>query len=192
MAKDYYSVLGVKNDASEDQVKKAYRKLALKYHPDKNPDNPEAESKFKEVSEAYDCLSDSDKRKNYDMFPEGKGSDPHFSGGMDDIFSHFHEMFGGDFFGHGQGRDNRHRVVQGEHISHEISITLEEVLNGSNREITFSCASACKPCSGAGYKDESDVKICRVCNGGGSVTSNFGPMRVRTACDRCSGSGKSN
>ena len=193
MAKDYYTTLGVQRDAPDDQIKKAYRKLALKYHPDKNPDNPDAEKKFKEISEAYDCLSDRDKRNNYDAFPEGGGSD-HFRGSgmgdMGDIFSHFSEMFGNDF-GFGRSRDTRRRMSKGESIVQEIRVTLEEVLAGSSREISYSRGQSCVPCAGKGYDNSDDIGRCKACRGSGSVISDFGAMRVSTSCNACNGSGKS-
>ena len=191
MVKDYYMTLGVTRDSSEDQIKKAYRKLALKYHPDKNPDNPEAEKKFKEISEAYDCLSDIDKRNNYDAFPEGGGSD-HFRssgmGDMGDIFSHFSEMFGNDF-GFGRSRDPRRRMSKGESIVKEVRVTLEEVLAGSSREISYARGQSCVQCSGRGYISRDDIGRCRSCRGSGNVISDFGAMRVSTSCKVCGGSG---
>jgi molecular chaperone DnaJ len=189
MVKDYYASLGVKSNATDEQIKKAYRKLALKYHPDKNPDNPSAEKKFKEISEAYDCLSDKDKRKNYDTYPYG-GSSEHFSdSGMDDIFSQFSEMFGHDL-GSSRPRDPRRRMSKGESIVREVHVTLEEVLVGSSREISYSRGQSCVQCSGKGYVSRDDISRCRSCRGSGNVISDFGAMRVSTSCASCAGSGK--
>jgi len=189
MAKDYYSILDVQRDASDDQIKKAYRKLALKYHPDKNPDDPGSEKKFKEISEAYDCLSDSNKRRNYDMFPEGAGSIPPNRGGMGDIFSHFSEMFGGGFgFG---GHSGRHRGEdRGEPIVCDVRISLKEVLDGAFRDITFPQGKQCGACDANGYNDKGDISDCSSCAGSGSIVSDFGHMRVTTSCNSCGGSGK--
>jgi len=191
MVKDYYITLGVTQDSSEDQIKKAYRKLALKYHPDKNPDDPSAEKKFKEISEAYDCLSDKEKRNNYDMFPEGGGSGDFRASGMEDIFSHFSEMFGNDFgFSRSRSRDPRRRMSKGESIVREISVTLEEVLEGASREISYSRGQSCRDCSGKGYASNDDLGRCRSCRGSGQVVSDFGAMRVSTSCNNCGGTGK--
>lgn len=186
MAKDYYQILGLNRDASPNDIRKAYRSLALKYHPDKNQGNKEAESKFKEISTAYSCLSDPEKRSNYDMFPEGKGDMPNRSSGFEDIFDHF-----GDIFGAGFGFENRRakRVVKGEPISLKLSLSLEEVLTGIDQEISFVRKINCVPCDGNGYSKRSDIARCPNCKGSGSLISQFGPMSVRTPCPSCAGLG---
>jgi molecular chaperone DnaJ len=190
MSKDYYQVLGVDSCANEGEIKKAYRGLALKYHPDKNPNNPDAELKFKQVSEAYACLSDPEKRKNYDMFPEGMGEAPYGTGGFGDIFDHFGDIFGERFNFSGMGGGHQRKSVRkGENVTLSLKISLEEVLAGVEKDIEFSRRLECKSCSGEGYIKKSDIERCKSCKGSGSVISQFGPMSVRSSCSKCAGLG---
>jgi len=191
MKKDYYNLLGVKKDATAGQIKKAYRTLAFKYHPDKNPDNPNAEEKFKEISEAYDCLSNSESRKNYDLFPNGTGKGFSSHRGAEDIFQHFSEMFGG-FGGFGGFRKNSSRGYKqekGDSIVYNIEITLQDVLHGISKKITFSSEKACVSCDGKKYKSQDDISKCKGCGGRGSTTFDAGAMRITTTCQQCGGSG---
>lgn len=192
--RDYYEVLGVGRDANADEIKKAYRKAALKYHPDRNRDNPEAEVQFKEAAEAYEVLSDSAKRQRYDRFGhEGlSGQAMHdFSGmGVDDIFSVFSDIFGGSMFG-GRGRGRGRRG--GADLEMEVSLTLEEIDQGVEKTIEFQRMAICERCSGQGAEPGSERRTCPTCGGYGQVEQNtgFGALfgRVVTACPSCRGKG---
>jgi len=194
MKRDYYEILGVTKDATQDQIKKSYRKLALKYHPDKNPDNKEAEKMFKSVSEAYEILSDNDKKHAYDNFGHAGGQQfrEGFQGGFEDIFNHFSGMFGGrggpDFFGF---RDDTQRPHAGPPISIRVHVTLKEVLKGTSKDIPFSKLASCNNCKGRGYKNDSDLRSCSACNGSGHAFHNAGFVKVQTTCRPCGGAGKS-
>lgn len=187
MAKrDYYDVLGVSKSADNKEIKKAYRKIAIKFHPDKNPGNKEAEEKFKEAAEAYEVLSNNEKRQRYDQFGHAgmKGSAGGFGGGMnmEDIFSQFGDIFGGGFGGFGGGR----RVVKGTNLRIRLSLTLKEILEGVDKKIKVNRLVQAK---GVTYD------TCRTCNGQGQVTriSNtiLGQMQTSTTCGVCNGAGKS-
>lgn len=197
MSKNYYNILGVNKGASEDEIKKAYRKKAMQFHPDKNPNNPEAEAKFKEAAEAYDVLGDSQKRSNYDRFgstdgnPFGGGGNP-FGGGfgghgfsMDDIFSQF-----GDIFGNRNPFGNQ-RQKRGSDLRIKVSLTIDDILNGTVKKLKYKRQHTCNQCSGKGGTDE---KRCLPCNGTGRrvVVQNtpFGQIRQETGCPDCQGSGK--
>jgi molecular chaperone DnaJ len=189
--KDYYNILGVDKKASDDEIKKAYRKLAMKYHPDKNEGNKEAEEKFKEAAEAYDVLSTPDKKKNYDQF----GSGGPFSGGhqyghgfgMDDIFSQFGDIFGGAF----GNRYNKKTQQRGSDLRIKVQLSLDEILKGAKKKLKFKRNDKCNTCSGKGG---SDLKDCLQCSGSGRRVviqqSAFGQIRQETICNNCSGSGK--
>ena len=160
MAKrDYYDVLGVSKNASESEVKKAYRKLALKYHPDKNPDNPEAEEKFKEAAEAYDVLSTPEKKQRYDQFGHagmGGAAGGGFGGGMnmEDIFDQFGDIFGGAFGGFGGGgRRGGRRVNRGSNLRVKVKLNLEEIANGVTKKIKVNKQISCNSCSGSGAQE---------------------------------------
>jgi molecular chaperone DnaJ len=190
MAKrDYYDVLGVSKSADNKEIKKAYRKIAIKFHPDKNPGNKEAEEKFKEAAEAYEVLSNNEKRQRYDQFGHAgmRGSAGGFGGGMnmEDIFSQFGDIFGGGFGGFGGGRGGR-RVVKGTNLRIRLSLTLKEILEGVDKKIKVSRLVQAK---GVTYD------TCRTCNGQGQVTriSNtiLGQMQTSTTCGICNGAGKS-
>ena len=190
MAKrDYYDVLGVSKSADNKEIKKAYRKIAIKFHPDKNPGNKEAEEKFKEAAEAYEVLSNNEKRQRYDQFGHAgmKGSAGGFGGGMnmEDIFSQFGDIYGGGFGGFGGGRGGR-RVVKGTNLRIRLSLTLKEILEGVDKKIKVNRLVQAK---GVTYD------TCRTCNGQGQVTriSNtiLGQMQTSTTCGVCNGAGKS-
>ena len=190
MAKrDYYDVLGVSKSADNKEIKKAYRKIAIKFHPDKNPGNKEAEEKFKEAAEAYEVLSNNEKRQRYDQFGHAgmKGNAGGFGGGMnmEDIFSQFGDIFGGGFGGFGGGRGGR-RVVKGTNLRIRLSLTLKEILEGVDKKIKVNRLVQAK---GVTYD------TCRTCNGQGQVTriSNtiLGQMQTSTTCGVCNGAGKS-
>ena len=198
--RDYYEVLGVSKTAGEDEIKKAYRSLAKKYHPDVNPGNKEAEAKFKEVNEAYEVLSDSDKRQKYDQFghaafdPSAGGGFGGFGGfgGADfdfgDIFSSF---FGG---GGGSSRSSRNMAVDGEDIAVRITISFDEAVFGCKKEISFAKIDECSDCSATGAAKGTKPETCQTCGGTGRVTvqqqTMLGYMQTQRACQNCRGTGK--
>ncbi|MFU8927807.1 molecular chaperone DnaJ [Acinetobacter puyangensis] len=187
MAKrDYYEVLGVSKTASDDEIKKAYRKLAMKYHPDRNPDNAEAEEKFKEASEAYEVLSDSEKRSMYDRMGHNA-----FEGGggfnAEDIFSQFGDIFGGAFGGGSRGGQRQRR---GSDLRYVMTLDLEEAIKGVKKTITFSAPAPCDACDGKGAKNASDVETCRTCHGSGQIRMQQGFFAVQQTCSTCRGTGK--
>lgn len=177
MAKqDYYDVLGVSRNADQAEIKSAYRKLAIKYHPDKNPNNKEAEEKFKEAAEAYEVLSNPEKRQRYDRFGHSGGASGGFGGGgmnMEDIFSQFGDIFGGggspfeSFFGGGQ-RSGR-RVAKGSNLRIKVKLTLHEIAKGAEKKIKVNKQVVCSTCDGSGAKDKSSFHTCRTCGGTGAV-----------------------
>jgi molecular chaperone DnaJ len=205
MAKrDYYEVLGVSRDASADEIKKSYRKMAIKYHPDKNPGNKEAEDKFKEAAEAYDVLSNQDKKARYDQFGHsGLNGNGGFSGGgfsMDDIFSQFGDIFGGHFGGFsgfgGFGSSSRggRRVNRGSDIRIRVKLDLKEVAHGAEKKVKINKHVSCKACNGRGAKSEADIRTCDTCKGTGQVTrvtqTFLGAMQTASTCPTCNGEGK--
>jgi len=187
MKKDYYEILGVNKDSTPDEIKKAYRGLALKYHPDKNPDDKDAEQMFKNISEAYAVLSDKEKRYNYDNF--GHHGDQQFPGGFEDIFDHFSGMFGGTFGSEFFNRQRRSAPV-GNPVAIKVPITLEEVLSGTVRDINFSRIDSCEECSGRGFINDHDVGICEGCSGSGQSHHSVGFVKVQMTCGQCGGTGK--
>ncbi len=206
MAKeDYYELLGVSRDASESEIKKAYRKLAVKYHPDKNPGNAEAEEMFKKVSEAYEVLKDPEKRQTYDQFGhaafEGGMGGMRGGGGMQvDPFEIFREVFGGgggggifeEFFGGGMGsRGGGRRAESGADLRYDMEISLEEAARGTEKEIRYRRTVVCGVCGGSGAAPGSAVVTCSDCGGSGYVMSQRGFMTIRQVCPRCRGSGQS-
>ena len=190
MKNDYYRTLDIKKDASPDEIKKAYRKLAIKYHPDKNPDNPDAELKFKEVSEAYSVLSDTEKRKNYDMYGHD-GVSQNFSGfDPRDVFGHFENMFGGfdHFFGSRRNWNNARQ--KGSDTRFKVKIDLEEVLSGCSKKVLIKKIVSCQICRGQGFKDKSDTTRCAHCKGSGRIQQAVrGFMTVASPCHSCAGHG---
>ena len=197
--RDYYEVLGVSRNAEAAEIKKAYRKLALQYHPDKNPGNKEAEEKFKEAAEAYDVLSNEEKRRRYDQFGHaGLGGAGGFGGGgmsMDDIFSHFGDIFGsfGGFGGFGGGRSAR-RVNLGTNLRVKVKLTLEEVATGVEKKIKVKKYVADDHCHGTGAKNGTSFSTCSTCHGTGQVTrvqqTILGAMQTTSTCPTCGGEGK--
>jgi molecular chaperone DnaJ len=199
--KDYYEVLGVAKDAPEGDIKKAYRKIAMKYHPDKNPDDKKAEEKFKEAAEAYEVLSDKDKRSRYDRYGHaGVGDNGGFSGGMtvEDIFQQFGDIFGDggspfeSFFG--GRRAGRTRGQRGSNLRIKVTLTLEEIANGVTKKIKVKKQVPCEVCGGSGAKDSKSVQTCGTCNGSGYVrqvrNTFLGQMQTTTTCPRCNGAGE--
>lgn len=185
---DYYEVLGVERTADGETIKKSFRKLALKYHPDRNPDNPQAEAKFREASEAYQILSDDDQRSQYDRFGhaafEGGGSGFDFnSAGFEDIFG---DIFG-DFFGGGSRRGGRRR--RGDDLSYSLEISFEEACFGVEKTIEIPRHVNCEPCNGTGGKDGSKPVTCRTCRGAGQVRFQQGFFSVAKTCSACNGRG---
>ncbi|MBK6545170.1 MAG: molecular chaperone DnaJ [Saprospiraceae bacterium] len=208
MAKrDYYEILGVSKGSDADAIKKAYRKVAMQFHPDRNPGDKSAEDKFKEAAEAYEVLSDADKKARYDRYGHA-GVDPNagFGGGggagmtMDDIFSHFGDVFGDSgspfesFFGRSGGGGRTHSGTKGSNLRIKVSMTLEEIASGINKKIKVKKQITCKTCHGSGAKDSKSVKTCNTCNGQGyvrQVRSTFlGQMQTTAACPTCNGTGQ--
>ena len=189
--KDYYEVLDVPRNAGEEEIKKSYRKLAMRYHPDRNPGDKEAEEKFKEAAEAYEVLRDREKRQIYDQFGheglEGTG----FRGfrGFDDIFSSFGDIFE-DFFGFGTRRGRRNRVRPGNDLRYDMELTLEEAFAGKEEEITFKKWESCKVCNGSGITPGSEPQICATCQGRGQVVRSQGFFQISTTCPSCQGEGR--
>lgn len=208
--RDYYEVLGVQKTATADEIRKAYRKLAIKYHPDKNPGDKEAEEKFKEAAEAYDVLSDETKRKKYDQFghdmgPQGfgGGGGGFYSGGgmsMEDIFSQFGDIFGGRFggqWGGATGGSRRRRGPQarkGSDLRVRVKLTLAEIATGVNKTLKIPTLDRCTYCGGTGAKDGTAFSTCPTCHGQGVVQTvqqtMFGQMASESICPQCNGMGK--
>ncbi len=195
MAKrDYYDVLGVDKGSSADQIKSAYRKLAVKYHPDKNKGDKAAEEKFKEASEAYHVLSNTERKQNYDNFGHAafdNGGASRGGFGNFDFSSHFSDIFE-DFFsdGFGGGRRSRRSNNRGSDLRYDLSITLEEAYTGKKQDIKFSTSEKCETCKGSGSKPGHNVGSCSMCGGHGQVRSNQGFFTVQQTCPQCSGSGE--
>ena len=197
--RDYYEVLGVSKSADAAEIKKAYRKLALQYHPDKNPGDKEAEERFKEAAEAYDVLSNDDKRRRYDQFGHAGTSGAYGGGGgmsMEDIFTHFGDIFGGfgGFSGFGGGRRGAHHVNRGTNLRVKVKLNLKEVASGVEKRIKVKKQVACTHCNGTGAKDGSSYSTCSTCGGTGHVTrmqnTILGPMQSTSTCPTCQGEGK--
>jgi molecular chaperone DnaJ len=206
MAKrDYYEILGVHKGASADEIKKAYRKVAMQYHPDRNPGDKAAEEKFKEAAEAYEVLSDADKKAQYDRYGHAgvSGNGRGFSGGgmnMEDIFSQFGDIFGddlfGSFFGGGQrrgGGGQRSRGIRGSNLRVKLKLSYEEIAKGVTKNIKVKKHVACSTCNGSGAKDKGSVQTCGTCGGSGQVrkvqNTFLGQMQTVTTCPACNGEG---
>ncbi|MDR0659237.1 MAG: molecular chaperone DnaJ [Prevotellaceae bacterium] len=203
--RDYYEVLGVSKNASADEIKKAYRQMALKYHPDKNPDDKDTEEKFKEAAEAYDVLSNPDKKARYDQFGHAgmSGASGGGAGGfsMEDIFSQFGDIFGGHFnfggfgsgFGFG-GSGSAQRVNRGADMRIRIKLNLQEIAHGVEKKIKLNRKVACGTCDGTGAKDKNSYTTCNTCHGTGQVTrvtnTILGQMQTSSTCPTCHGDGK--
>jgi molecular chaperone DnaJ len=199
MAKrDYYDVLGVNKSASPEDIKSAYRKLAVKYHPDKNPGDKAAEDKFKEASEAYGILSDKSKKENYDNFGHaafengggGQGGFGGFGGFGGSDFSDIFEDFFGDFGGGGRRSAKRNSSNRGSDLRYDLSITLEEAYSGKKQNIQFASSDKCTSCKGNGSKPGFSPDRCTYCGGNGKIRSNQGFFTVQQTCPQCSGSGE--
>lgn len=203
--KDYYDILGVSKDASPEEIKKAYRKMALKYHPDKNPGDETAEARFKEAAEAYEVLGNPEKRSRYDQYGHaGPGSD--FGGGfgggmsMEDIFSQFGDIFGGAFgggfsgFGETGRRSSSRRTHKGSNLRIKVKVTLEDVLHGAEKKLKVNKYVSCKACEGTGAKNGTAYNTCSTCNGAGRVTrvtnTFLGQMQTASTCPSCGGEGQ--
>ncbi len=203
--RDYYEVLGVSKSASADEIKKAYRKVAMQFHPDRNPGDKAAEEKFKEAAEAYEVLSDQDKRAQYDRYGHaGMNARGGFGGGqgmnMDDIFSQFGDIFGDDLFGSffgGGGRQRsgggRARGTRGSNLRIKLKMNFEEIAKGANKTVKVKKYTSCSTCSGSGAKDKGSVQSCGTCGGSGQVrkvTNTFlGQMQTVGTCPTCNGEG---
>ncbi|HEX2848789.1 MAG TPA: molecular chaperone DnaJ [Chitinophagaceae bacterium] len=202
--RDYYETLGVSKSASAEEIKKAYRKVAMQYHPDRNPGDKAAEEKFKEAAEAYEVLSDADKKAQYDRYGHAglSGNGRGFGGGnmnMDDIFSQFGDIFGddifGSFFGGGQRRGGaqRTRGVRGSNLRVKLKLTYEEIAKGTTKNIKVKKYVTCNVCQGSGAKDKGSVQTCHTCGGSGQVrrvqNTFLGQMQTVSTCPTCNGEG---
>lgn len=194
--KDYYDVLGVNKDASAEDIKKAYRKLAMKYHPDRNPDNPKAEEQFKEAKEAYEVLTDDQKRAAYDQYGHA-GVDPSMGGGAGGAgYGGFSDAFGdifGDIFGGAAGTRSggqRNNVYRGADLRYNMEISLEEAAKGTETKIRIPVQSTCETCKGSGAKAGTQPVTCTTCGGHGQVRMQQGFFSVQQTCPKCHGSGK--
>lgn len=200
--RDFYEILGVTRSSGADEIKKAYRKMALQFHPDKNPGNKAAEDKFKEAAEAYEVLSNSEKKQRYDQFGhEGLGSNGGFGRGgggpsMEDIFSHFGDIFGGGGFsgGFGGGSSGGRRRNTGSNLRVKVKLNLEEIVNGVEKKIKVNKYVPCGPCHGTGAHEGSGHSTCSTCRGSGSVTrianTILGQMQTSSTCPNCGGEGQ--
>jgi molecular chaperone DnaJ len=203
--RDYYEVLGVAKGASADEIKKAYRKVAMQHHPDRNPGDKGSEEKFKEAAEAYEILSDNDKKAQYDRYGHagvsGNGRGGYGSGGMnmEDIFSQFGDVFGddlfGSFFGGGRGGrgGQRSRGVRGSNLRVKLKLTYEEIAKGVSKNIKVKKYIVCNTCSGSGARDKGSIQTCQTCGGSGQVrrvqNTFLGQMQTVTTCPACNGEG---
>ena len=199
--RDYYEILGVSKSASDEELKKAYRRLAMKYHPDRNPDDKTAEAQFKEAKEAYEVLSDGNKRAAYDQYGHA-GVDPSMGGGFGgfgggaggfDFGNIFEEIFrggGGGGFGGGGQRGGRSQVYRGADLRYDLEISLEEAAKGSQTRIRIPTETNCGTCKGSGAKAGTSAKTCGTCKGSGQVRMQQGFFSVQQSCPHCHGSGK--
>ncbi len=197
--RDYYEILGVEREATPNEIKKAYRKVALRYHPDKNPDNKASEEKFKEAAEAYEVLSNADTRQRYDEFghagvhgPDGKGPEMN----MEDIFTHFKDIFGGGSgsFGSFFSQERQQRARQGTDLRIKLKLSLQEIANGINKKIKIKRYTTCNICGGNGAKDGKALNTCSACNGTGQTrrvaNTMLGQVMTAATCRACQGEGE--
>ena len=207
--RDYYDILGVTRSSSADEIKKAYRKMAIKYHPDKNPGDKKSEDNFKEAAEAYEVLSNADKKKRYDQFGHAGGAASANGGGhsgghmnMEDIFSQFGDIFGGgggggspfdSFFGGQQQSRGGRRVARGSNLRIKVKLSLEEIAKGVEKKVKVNKQIVCSTCDGSGAKDKSSFNTCHTCNGSGAVrrvtNTILGQMQTTSTCPTCNGDG---
>jgi molecular chaperone DnaJ len=190
--RDYYEVLGVGRSASADEIKSAYRKMALQFHPDRNPDNPEAEDKFKEAAEAYEVLGDAGKRAQYDRFGHagmnGQGFGDHFHS-SEDVFSAFGDIFG-DFFGFGAAAGGRRRARAGADLRYNLTVSFRDAAKGTEVDLNIPKKEVCSDCSGSGSAPGHSAESCQHCRGQGQVTQSQGFFRISVPCPVCRGEGK--
>ena len=204
MKKDYYEILGVSKTASAEEIKKSYRKVAMQYHPDRNPGDKASEDKFKEAAEAYEVLNDADKKSQYDRFghsafSQGRGGGNGGGMNMDDIFSQFGDIFGGEgfggFFGGGgrRGSTSQSRGTRGSNLRVKLKLDFEEIAKGANKTIKVKKHVKCTTCTGSGAKDKNSMQICGACGGSGQVrrvqNTFLGQMQTVATCSTCSGEG---
>jgi molecular chaperone DnaJ len=189
--RDYYEILGVSRDSDQEEIKKAYRRLALNYHPDRNPGDKEAEERFKEAAEAYEVLRDDDKRRIYDLYGHAGLEGTGFTGfgGFEDIFSAFGDIFEG-FFGFGSRRSGRRGVRRGSDLRYNLELTLEEAYGGKEEEIVFDRWESCEVCMGSGMETGSEPSVCPNCRGRGEIVRSQGFFQIRTTCSTCGGTGQ--
>ncbi|MGI9014199.1 MAG: molecular chaperone DnaJ [Phycisphaerales bacterium] len=196
VTRDYYEILSLERTASGDEIKRSYRRMAMKYHPDRNPGDAEAEAKFKECAEAYEVLSDSERRAAYDKYGHAglRGTPGHDFNSMnvEDIFSMFNDIFGAGFGGGNRNRSRRRGVARGYDLETEVEITFEEVLLGASRDVEFKRLDVCRTCAGTGGKPGVEAITCPTCQGQGQVArAELGGMfRMVTVCPQCNGRGK--
>jgi molecular chaperone DnaJ len=187
---DYYNILGVSRDASETDIKKAFRKLALKYHPDRNPGDKGSEEKFKKINEAYTCLSDSEKKANYDVYGTAEGAG-NGGFGFGDFASNFGDIFGdifGDFFGASTQRRTRPR--KGQDLRYDLDIKLDETVFGTEKKISIPRMETCSSCQGSGSEPGKEPVVCKTCQGTGQTRLQQGFFTISRTCGRCRGEGK--
>ncbi|MES2965238.1 MAG: molecular chaperone DnaJ [Bdellovibrionota bacterium] len=195
--RDYYEILGVQKDTDHDSIKKAYRKLAMQFHPDKNPGDKEAEEKFKEAASAYEILGNSEKRAKYDRFGHAafaQGGGRQGFQDVDDIFASFSDIFG-DFFGggggqRGRGRRNSTGPQRGADLRYICEVQLKDVITGMERDVEFETDESCKECTGSGAAKGSESEVCGTCGGNGQVIAQQGFFTVQTTCPKCQGAGR--
>ncbi|MCX5879775.1 MAG: molecular chaperone DnaJ, partial [Deltaproteobacteria bacterium] len=189
--RDYYDVLGVPRDAGEEDIKKAYRKLAMRHHPDRNPSDQEAEERFKEAAEAYEVLRDQGKRAIYDRYGHDGLAGTGFRGfsGFDDIFSNFGDLFE-EFFSFGSKTGRRTRAKKGNSLRYDLELTLEEAFAGREEEISFKKWTSCETCRGSGMKAGTERKACTTCGGRGQIFRSQGFFQISTTCPACRGEGR--